>query len=289
MSKKLILSIDGGGALGVGPAQYLAQLEREYGPLGESAIAGTSTGGLLTLLRAIGMSWVEIEVFFNKGVEQVFHPTNLLWRENPWDPKWMSDGIEALCHDVFGERKCKDVEIPFFVTASNMTTGTTKVFDTTDDTYLYDVALCTSAAPTFFVARVVNGTVFVDGGLWANNPSNVALTSSKKKLGIQFQDQVCLSMATGGNYWVDPKLSEHELKLQLVTPLINYMLHGTEEGPAYQAAAILDDNYYRVGPNDGNHDFEMDDLSILPQFKALWATEYTNHGDATKLLLAQTK
>jgi hypothetical protein len=198
----------------------------------------------------------------------------------------MSDGLETICHSIFGDRKCKDVEIPFFVTASNMTTGKPKVFDTTDDEYLYNVALATSAAPTYFVARWFGGYCYVDGGCWCNNPSVCGITSTKKKLGVKFDDMKCLSLGTGGDYWKNPRLSEHETKLQLVTPLINFMLHGTEEGPAYQADAILDNDHMRILPLD-KHEFEMDDLSILPEFSSLWADEYTKHGDASKLFLVQ--
>ena len=40
---------------------------------------------------------------------------------------------------------------------------------------MVNVALSTSAAPTFFEALPNNGYVMVDGGLWANNPMMNAL------------------------------------------------------------------------------------------------------------------
>lgn len=265
---ELLVAIDGGGALGTGSALCMAQLERDLGSVKERALAGTSTGGLLVLMRAIGMSWQEIEVKFNSCLGRVFHQPDLSWRMNPWKPKWQSDGLEKVAKEVFGDRKCGDVVTPFFVTASDFTNGKPKVYDSTDTEYLYNVALATSAALTYFVPRQV-GFCGCDGGFWANAPIMVGITGAIGKLGLKLDQIKCLSLDTGGAFWKNPKISQNETKLQLVEPIIEFMLHGTEEAPAYQAKVLLGDRYLRIGPTNP-HDFEMDDLKTLDEFRGLW-------------------
>jgi patatin-like phospholipase/acyl hydrolase len=38
-----------------------------------------------------------------------------------------------------------------------------------------EVAVATAAAPTYFRAAEVDGKFYVDGGVWANNPTMAAL------------------------------------------------------------------------------------------------------------------
>ncbi|MEP5761707.1 MAG: patatin-like phospholipase family protein [Litoreibacter sp.] len=68
-----ILSIDGGGIRGVFPAAYLAELEKRF--LGGASIAdhfdmvaGTSTGGIIALALAKGMTAkAALDIYLNKG------------------------------------------------------------------------------------------------------------------------------------------------------------------------------------------------------------------------------
>lgn len=49
---------------------------------------------------------------------------------------------------------------------------------------LVQVALAATAAPTFLPAARTNGHRLVDGGVWANNPSVVAITEAVSILGV---------------------------------------------------------------------------------------------------------
>ena len=79
-----ILSIDGGGIRGVFPAAYLAELERRFlggKPVGRhfDMVAGTSTGGIIALALASGMSAAQaLQVYVERG-ERIF-PTLSGWR-----------------------------------------------------------------------------------------------------------------------------------------------------------------------------------------------------------------
>ena len=84
------------------------------------------------------------------------------------DYKTMSDANNLMC-------------IPAF----NLTKGRPSVFKKPFGTYhrdgrfkMMDVALATSAAPTFLPAVTIEGDQFVDGGLFANNPSMIGYTEA---------------------------------------------------------------------------------------------------------------
>ena len=61
---------------------------------------------------------------------------------------------------------------------------------------MVDVALATSAAPTFLpVARVTKGRL-IDGGVWANNPSVVAIAEAISMLGAPLESVHVLNIGT---------------------------------------------------------------------------------------------
>ena len=293
--RKLLLALDGGGALGCGPALFLSQLEKVL-KFKEAALAGTSVGGLLVLLRAIGMSWDGIRQLFDLDVGKIFHDVPWYWRTLPplVRPKWQSDGIEQIVHDVFGDKKCKDVVTPFFVTSTDFKNGKFKVWDETDDEYLRNVALYTTAAPTYFVPRNDQGKPggqYADGGLIANNPSSVGIAGMIAKMGIPLSDVVCLSLATGGAYWKDPSIGAGTTKVGWIEPIINMALQGNDVSPDFVSQAVLSaipDSYLRLGPTDPR-EFNMDDLSSLTQFRQLWQNLWDANSDLVPKFIAPTQ
>lgn len=58
-----------------------------------------------------------------------------------------------------------------------------------------DVAMATSAAPTYFEATRIENVLAVDGGVWANSPTTVALAEAAQ-LGWNLADVRMLSVGT---------------------------------------------------------------------------------------------
>ena len=83
-----ILSIDGGGICGILPASVLAELEARYlngQPIGEyfDLIAGTSTGGIIALGLAHGLTATQIRDIYVERGDNIFPPASglkRLWR-----------------------------------------------------------------------------------------------------------------------------------------------------------------------------------------------------------------
>jgi len=95
--------------------------------------------------------------------------------------------------EFFGDKKIADLLHPAIVPAVNYSTGLPKFFKTdhhqtfTFDRELFvkDVALGTSAAPVYFPAHKVGDSRIVDGGLIANDPTQVAVHEAMMFFGIR--------------------------------------------------------------------------------------------------------
>lgn len=285
MTKKLGVSVDGGGELITGPALFFDQLERPecYGPLdGKVDVwSGTSAGCIYALLRAIGKNASEAHTLIDAGNPKIFHAVPFWWKMDPTRPKWESDGIEKLAKDIFGDRKCCDVTTPFFCVSFDFTTGKPKIWDTSDDAYLRDVVLTSTAAPTYFQPR---NSRYADGGLVSNNPSPILIAGAKQKLGIMPEDLLVLSINTGGSYWKNPKIGARTTKLGWITPIIDAALYGNEEMSTFIADAWIGDRHLRIGPKD-THEFELDATEALPEFRQLWQNAFDEKNEDVRLFL----
>ncbi len=90
----------------------------------------------------------------------------------------------ALCKDsYFGNKKIKDLLHPVIIPTVNYSTGLPKFFKTDHhksltfdrELSIVDVALGTSAAPIYFPIHKINDWRVIDGGLIANDPTQVAV------------------------------------------------------------------------------------------------------------------
>jgi patatin-like phospholipase/acyl hydrolase len=109
-----------------------------------------------------------------------------------------------------------------------------------------DVALRTSAAPTYF--PVYQG--YVDGGVVANNPSMAALAQALDDgTGDQEQDDIRLfSVGTGGSPTFISGDTHHWGIAQWAHSLVNMMIDGMMGVADYECSRVLRDNYFRLTP-----------------------------------------
>lgn len=183
-----ILSIDGGGILGLYSADILSQIEKEYlngEPLSSyfNLITGTSTGGIIALALATGCKAEEIKDFYQKYANKIF-PEKGQKKLGLFSHKYSNKQLRLGLNEFFGNKKIKDCKTHVCIPSINASTCTPLVFKTnTDGTKnrdkecrLVDIALATSAAPTYFPVHSFGSYQgLVDGGLWQNNPSLIGL------------------------------------------------------------------------------------------------------------------
>ena len=165
-------------------------------------IAGTSTGAILAGALALGVPMSEvISLYRDRGPSIFANPMPAKkWKLLAWclanasRPANPSEPLRESLQGVFGAATLgtvfKDRGIGLCVPATNLSTHSSWVFKTPHDPTrtrdanysLVDVCMATTAAPIFLPPALVpdpddpeGATPFVDGGLWANNPTLVAL------------------------------------------------------------------------------------------------------------------
>lgn len=212
-----ILSLSGGGYLGLYTVAVLAELEEQFGsPIAAhfDLLAGTSVGGIIALGLAAEYPASEIKAAFEKNGSRIFSdrpaPTTKAgeWRDflrslraPKNDGGALRETIEAVVGD---ETLIGDLRHPVIIPAVNLTKGKPQLFKTPHHrTFLrdhrlrlVDVGLATSAAPTYFPVAEIGDELFADGGLFANSPDLLALHEAEHFFEVATNEVRMLSIGT---------------------------------------------------------------------------------------------
>jgi uncharacterized protein len=203
-----ILSLDGGGLRGVFSAAVLANFERDAGIRVVDhfdLIAGTSTGGIIALGLGLGMSPRDMVEFYTQLGPGVFRDRSRLRSiRRLLRPKYPAGRLRAALTGVFGACTFGESTKRLIITSYNLGSDDVYLFRTPHLPHLardwretvVDVAMATSAAPTYLPGVSLHGARLVDGGLWANNPSMVALAEAVGPLGHPLEAVRILSLGT---------------------------------------------------------------------------------------------
>ena len=300
MKKVRILSVDGGGIRGIIPATVLMQLEKIIRKLDNNnalnlgdyfdMVAGTSTGGILSCIYLMPgdkgtakYSAEEALDFYLSNGHKIFDSSfieKIMSAEGLIQEKYDIDDFYSLFTNYFQEETINNFIRPSLITSYDITDRKAVFFTSVearnDDMYNFkvrDVALATSAAPTYFPPAHIyslNGQSYtlVDGGMFANNPALCAYAEARK---IDFskvlnnpekrnkptaKDMIIVSLGTGS---VKKKYSykhfKHAGELKWIKPVIDILMSGNSETVSYQLTQMyltLSDeyqrNYYRLEP-----------------------------------------
>jgi uncharacterized protein len=287
MAKYRILSLDGGGLRGLITVRLLQQLNQSTTTKGwldkVDLIAGTSTGGILALGIASEKTLDDMANIYIKEGPKIFDDSfwdNLRDLGKSVGADYSNKALKKTLINTFGNQTLgalnKKVTIPTFDLDnenkdSKKRTWKPKIFhnfagnDSDAKFLLSDVALYTSAAPTYFPSA--DG--YIDGGVFANNPSMVALVQaiSERNKTIEranIDDIVLLSVGTGVSLSYIKGQTLDWGYAQWVKPLINILMDGVAGISDYQTAQLLGDRYQRLQiVFDSKETIELDDVSKL--------------------------
>ena len=275
MSAYCILALDGGGIRGLYTAVLLERLTDavpEFLPKVD-LFAGTSTGGIIALGLAAGLSPSHLVALYRDQARRIFDDS---WLDDLKDlgrlrgAEYSYKNLKKELVGLFGAGKklsqlSKRVVVPTFDLDNEGAGGQVRRWkpkffhnfpgpDSDGSQLVVDVALRTSAAPTYFPSY----QGYIDGGVVANNPSMAALAQAlDAKTGKRKLAEIrLLSLSTG--------LSPAYVKGQRLDwgfgqwakPLIEIMINGAMGVPDYQCARLLGERYHRLEP-------------VLPQAVAL--------------------
>jgi uncharacterized protein len=205
-----VLAIDGGGVKGVLPASLLATLEDaidgrivDYFDL----MVGTSTGGIIALGLAAGIPAAEIREFYLTRGPRIFQGNHLARGGRRWViAKYNQVGLQAELQDIFGSRRLGESLTRLVIPSMDVNSGRVHLWKTAHDArfvqdykrQIVDVAMATSAAPTYFKPFLSeNGAPLIDGGVFANNPAGLAAVEAVGVLEWPRNDIAILSIGCG--------------------------------------------------------------------------------------------
>lgn len=205
-----VLALDGGGAKALFTAHVLARLEQDLGVSITNSfdlIAGTSAGGIVALALGAGLTPSEIVDSYEELVSTVFPAARRrAWRRprQLTAPIYDSEALRAALTKVLGDRLLGDSTKRLVVPAWDVQRGSVHIFKTPHHRRLardwripmVDVAMATSAAPLYFPAARVDGHRLIDGGVWANNPSVVAIAEAVSMLDVPLTSIKVLNVGT---------------------------------------------------------------------------------------------
>lgn len=200
-----ILSLDGGGIRGLFSASLLAYLEEHTGKrLADhfNLIAGTSTGAIIALGLAAGLTAQELLEFYQQHGPNIFSKR----RNRLFCPRYDNSKLIAALQDVFGDKTLNDLGKPVCIPSYELVAGYPRVFK--DDHHpelhwggkqlIWKVAAASSAAPLFFPSiQVEDNDSHIDGGIWANNPTLVGITEAMRYFQQPLEQISVLSIGTG--------------------------------------------------------------------------------------------
>ena len=269
------LSLTGGGVRGLFSATVLSELERRIGrDLSEQfdVVVGTSVGGIIALGLACGISAKKIASHISASAKDIFgKPARL----NP-------DGLRATRHRPDRLRECigtilgssantkirelnRNVLIPSVDAFANRIVyfsnveriGSTPCLNAS----LIDVALATSAAPTYFPPHIIDEAAFLDGGIASNNPDIEALRFCWTVLSRTLQSLRILSIGTGDvQHVVDRQdcMDAGAIKWMRKYKILDRMMSLQESKSSGLVADLLGEGYLRIDTTFEN-EISLDD------------------------------
>ena len=289
---RTILSLDGGGIRGVIAAKLLVEIEKLTGKQIHQLfdlIVGTSTGGILSVgltkgdnpLTAADM----LKLYADRG-DEIF--SRSLWKratsvQGFTDERYDQGPLESILTELLGDSELKNTHPDIVVTSYDIERRkpyyfkTSKAGDANGDRnhLLRHVARATSAAPTYFEPLLLDDSqwsgeqgsrALIDGGVFANNPSMIALSEALFS-GTKMNGILLCSIGTGTN---NRKISYSDAKdwgmLGWIEPVLSVMMDGMSDSANYLAQRLLppvrrQQRYFRFDKELKGANDDMDDTT----------------------------
>ncbi len=273
-----VLSLDGGGLKGLFTACFLAEWEQRAGRPVSAAfdlIAGTSTGGIIALALGAGFPAARIVEFYRKHGPSIFPEEPLeafgLARQAVGS-RYRPEPLEYVLDEYFGSRLLGDSSTRLVIPAYHAEQGI-YIFKTAHhQRLLVDcnermavVARATAAAPTYLPPLELEpGLRLIDGGMWANNPVQIAVNEALGYLAVPQPRIAALRVGTtrevssAKDYPRDPG----GVGLKQVSLFVNLMMRGQSQAASGGVRHILgSERFIEVDPLVARNDYRLDRLS----------------------------
>lgn len=273
----IIHSFNGGGIRGLMVAFIMKMTEAIFGKAKQPSIyAGTSVGSIIATLRALGYSWTDICKFFSEYGPQIFKKTFI---PRIFRSKYSDKNINAILKKYIGANtRLSDVKdcilvIPTIDTSTDSLKVWTNVGDyevdisgnhrysnrATEDALLWEVVRASCSAPRYFNRFKINGRYFEDGGLKANNPSQIAYNIARTLT----EDPISILSVTTGRKTHTMKESEYNDGIQVAAHVIDSTLDAIDKNTHFALSHQVRpcDTYFRIETTILCSTGEVDDVT----------------------------
>lgn len=266
-----IFSFHGGGIRGTILGIQLMLFYAAFGRINFQLLAGTSTGSIIAALLATGNSPSQIVTFYLQYGKEIFKKS---WFPRILKRKYSDKNLNRLLQKYLGETTMiQDITTLLVIPTTDTRTDTLKVWCSQgtydaelgyhiangENALLWEVVRASSSAPRYFSRYKINGVYYEDGGIKANNPSQIALDIARA---ITDEPINILSITTGRKLHA-MKESEVNDGIQVAGHVIDSALDAvdksTDNAVRHQIRSI--DTYVRCESFIEASSGEVDDVS----------------------------
>ena len=284
-----ILTLSGGGFLGLFTATVLAELEnviKKRVAHSFDLLSGTSIGGIVALGLAAGKPASEIKAAFEVNGEKIFGnrppPTSKLeryrdlWR-SAFSSKYQAFALRETIESIVGEKtRIGDLQHAVLIPSINLSKGSPQIFKTphhvnfrTDlNLRVVDVALATSAAPTIFPLAQIGDSLFADGGLYANSPDLLALHEATHFFEMDEERVRVLSIGTTTSQFSFASTEEKDFGIIdwfQGQRLMNVIIASQQKSTDFMLRHRLGDRYVRIDAVQSKEQEQMLGLDVATE------------------------
>ena len=294
-----LLAIDGGGIRGIYASHVLERIQDEFElefHRDFDLIAGTSTGSIIAAALAYDIPLAKVTKLYREQGAIIFNPRR--WSlSGAIFPRYASDPLRNALQDVFQDATLSDARTRLIIPATDIGNGGVHVFKSNyDDGFVrdrnvkvVDAVLASCSAPSYFAPARVGPYQLSDGGLWANNPSLVAVTEALTRLGAERAQIKLLSVGTGvgNNYY---PVSNNGARWGFVTGwgMLKFisMLMNLQSATAGNVVQLLLDKHQTVRINfESDLPLSLDDVSVIDDLISRADKDFTHNSAAIRSLL----
>ena len=195
--------------------------------------------------------------------------------------------LDELLWQTLGTRTLRESRYRLLIPATEAKHGDPAVYKTPHhpgyfldgDKPMAEVAAATSAAPTYLRPVIQDGYILLDGGIWANNPTMMALVEALTCFAVQREQIAILSIGCGQDgFQINSKQAAGSGQYQW-REIINVAMHYQSLTAVNQVGLLIGrDKVTRLDRAVGAERIELDDwekaAQLLPEEALAVAEQY---------------
>lgn len=257
---KRIISCYGGGSRGLATAKFMELMDFDEADL----YAGTSIGGIIALALAYGYTAKQIREILENNIPDMFKKKYFFI---PFLRARYSDKyLKKLLVFLFDDKPLSYLKKEVFISSHEWHVDRAYFHKRTRRHTIFDAARATSAASTYFKPYKLKDKIFIDAGIYVNNPALYALIYALELWPDENFEIISIGTGrSGGN------LKKPPINIFIIDDIIRIGINGSE-GLGHRALTTFAKVWPRLSyvhydfdiPVDMNLDAHSDrDLKIL--------------------------